>query len=53
MDNAFSAPEATGCGAPFSALVDKLVDATFGVPAPAGENTAILTGKLETRQRQP
>lgn len=47
VDNAFSAPEATGCGAPFSALVDKLVDATFGVPAPAGENTAILTGKLE------
>jgi hypothetical protein len=47
VDNAFSAPGATGCGAPFSALVDKLVDATFGVPAPAGENTAILTGKLE------
>ena len=47
VDNVFSAPEATGCGAPFSALVDKLVDATFGVPAPAGENTAILTGKLE------
>src|ERR1039458_5613510 len=47
VNNVFSAPEATGCGAPFSALVDKLVDATFGVPAPAGENTAILTGKLE------
>ena len=47
VDNAFSAPEATGCGAPFSALVDKLVDSVFGVPAAAGENTAILTGKLE------
>ncbi len=47
VDNAFSAPEATGCGAPFSALVDKLVDSVFGVPAAAGLNTAILTGKLE------
>jgi len=47
VDNAFSAPEATGCGAPFSALVDKLVDSVFGVPAAAGHNTAILTGKLE------
>jgi len=47
VDNAFAAPEATGCGAPFSALVDKLVDATFGVPAAAGENTAILNGNLE------
>jgi len=47
VDNAFAAPEATGCGAPFSSLVDKLVDSVFGVPAAAGENTAILTGKLE------
>jgi len=47
VDNAFAAPEATGCGAPFSGLVDKLVDSVFGVPAAAGENTAILTGKLE------
>ena len=47
VDNSFSAPEATGCGAPFSALVDKLVDSVFGVPAASGHNTAILTGKLE------
>ena len=47
VDNAFAAPEATGCGAPFSGLVDKLVDSVFGVPAAAGKNTAILTGKLE------
>jgi hypothetical protein len=47
VDNAFSAPEATGCGAPLSGLVDKLVDSIFGVPAAAGLNTAILTGKLE------
>jgi hypothetical protein len=47
VDNAFAAPEATGCGEPFSSLVDKLVDSSFGVPAAAGHNTAILTGKLE------
>ncbi len=47
VDNAFAAPEATGCGEPLSPLVDKLVDSVFGVPAAAGKNTAILTGKLE------
>jgi hypothetical protein len=47
VDNAFAAPEATGCGGIFSKLVDPLVDAVFGVPAAAGHNTAILTGKLE------
>lgn len=47
VDNAFAAPEATGCGAPFSGLVDKLVDSVFGVPAAAGHNTAILNGNLE------
>jgi len=47
VDNAFAAPEATGCGGFFSKLVDPLVDSIFGVPAAAGHNTAILTGKLE------
>ncbi len=47
VDNAFAAPEATGCGGSFSKLVDPLVDSVFGVPAAAGHNTAILTGKLE------
>ena len=47
VDNAFAAPEATGCGGVFSALVDPLVNSIFGVPAAAGLNTAILTGKLE------
>jgi hypothetical protein len=47
VDNAFAAPEATGCGGSFSKLVDPLVDAAFGVPAAAGHNTAVLTGKLE------
>jgi hypothetical protein len=47
VDNAFSAPEATGCGGIFSFLVDKLVDEVLGVPSAAGHNTAILSGKLE------
>jgi hypothetical protein len=47
VDNAFAAPGATGCGGSFSSLVDPLVDSVFGVPAAAGHNTAILTGRLE------
>jgi hypothetical protein len=47
VDNAFAAPEATGCGGFFSKLVDPLVDSVFGVPAAAGHNTAILNGNLE------
>ena len=47
VDNAFAAPGATGCGGSFSSIVDPLVDSQFGVPAAAGHNTAILTGKLE------
>ncbi len=47
VDNSFAAPEAKGCGEPFSGLVDKLVDSILGVPAAAGHNTAILDGKLE------
>jgi hypothetical protein len=47
VDNAFAAPEATGCGGALSGVVDPLVNASFGVPAAAGHNTAILMGKLE------
>ena len=47
VDNAFAAPAATGCGGALEKLVDPIVNAQFGLPAPAGHNTAILTGKLE------
>ena len=47
VDNTFAAPEASGCGGVFSNLVDPIVDSQFGLPAAAGHNTAILTGKLE------
>jgi hypothetical protein len=47
VDNAFAAPEATGCGGSLSKFVDPLVDSEFGVPSPTGHNTAILNGNLE------
>lgn len=47
VDNAFSAPGTEGCGGIFSFFINKLVEETLGVPAPAGHNTAILTGSLE------
>jgi hypothetical protein len=45
VDNAFSAPGASGCGGIlFSWAVDPLVDSILGTPAAAGKNTAILQG---------
>jgi hypothetical protein len=44
VDNAFSAPEATGCGGPFSLLGDSLIDKKIGLPSPAGYNTIIHSG---------
>jgi hypothetical protein len=41
-DNAWSAPEAKGCGGFLSFLVDPLVNAAAGLPAKAGTNTAVL-----------
>lgn len=42
VDNAWSAPVATGCGGALAPIVDPLVDASIGLPSPAGRNTAIL-----------
>jgi hypothetical protein len=47
VDNAFSVPGATGCGGPFSSIVDALIDGHVGLPSPAGHNTAILTGSAD------
>jgi hypothetical protein len=47
VDNAFSVPGASGCGA-VPLVTDPLVDASAGVPAAAGHNTAIMSGVLET-----
>lgn len=50
VDNAFSAPEAEGCGEFLfvTGYLDSLVDAKLGLPAAAGHNTAILNGTLRT-----
>jgi hypothetical protein len=47
VNNSFAAPGAEGCGGIFSFLIDPIVDASLGVPAAAGHNTAILNGTLK------
>jgi hypothetical protein len=47
VDNAWSAPHATGCGGfLLELLVDPVIDTTVGLPAAAGENTTILQNTL-------
>lgn len=48
VNNSFAAPEATGCGGLLSFLIDPAVDAELGLPSAAGNNKAILEGKLES-----
>lgn len=43
VDNSFAAPGATGCGGALAPIVDQLIDATTGLPSPAGRNTAVLS----------
>jgi hypothetical protein len=50
VDNAFAAPGANGCGGLFSIFVDPLVNSILGTPSPAGKNTAILEGKIQTAE---
>jgi hypothetical protein len=47
VDNAFSAPGATGCGGAFSFLIDPLIDSRLGLPSPAGYNTVIHNGTTD------
>jgi hypothetical protein len=47
VDNAWSAPGATGCGGFLVELIlDPIINAAAGVPAAAGKNTAILNNTL-------
>ncbi len=48
VNNSFAAPGVEGCGGIFSFLIDPAVNAELGTPSPAGNNTAILNGTLET-----
>jgi hypothetical protein len=48
VDNAWSAPSATGCGGIFSFILDPIVSAAAGLPSAAGKNTAILKNQVYT-----
>jgi hypothetical protein len=47
VDNAFAVPGANGCAGPLALVVDPAVNLQVGLPAAAGQNTAILNGSLE------
>jgi hypothetical protein len=47
VENDWSAPEASGCGGILSFLVDPVINAELGLPAKAGENTAILVNTID------
>jgi hypothetical protein len=46
VDNSWSAPAANGCGGIFSFILDPIVNASAGLPAKAGVNTAILKNDI-------
>jgi hypothetical protein len=46
VENAWAAPAATGCGGVISFLVDPVIDSMIGLPASAGNNTAILENTI-------
>jgi hypothetical protein len=50
VNNSLAAPAASGCGGIFSFLIDPFVNSIVGLPSPAGTNTAILEGVLQTGQ---
>jgi hypothetical protein len=47
VDNAFSAPAATGCGGPLAFLIDPLINSKIGLPSPAGYNTITHVGNAD------
>jgi hypothetical protein len=44
VDNSFAVPAVSGCGGPFSSVLDPIIDAKLGLPSPAGYNTVIHSG---------
>jgi hypothetical protein len=48
VENAWAAPEATGCGGILAFLVDPVIDSTIGLPATAGHNTSILNNTIDS-----
>ena len=48
VDNAWSAPTASGCGGILSFLVNPIINGQLGLPAASGKNTAILKNTIMT-----
>jgi hypothetical protein len=47
VDNTWSAPGANGCGGPAAELLlNPIIDASVGVPAAAGKNSAVLENQV-------
>jgi hypothetical protein len=46
VDNAWAAPETSGCGGLFAFILDPIISAAAGLPAEAGTNTAILENNI-------
>ncbi len=46
VDNAWSAPAASGCGGVFAFLIDPIVNTSAGLPSAAGKNTARLKNEV-------
>jgi hypothetical protein len=46
VDNAWSAPAASGCGGIISFLVNPIINAQIGLPSAAGKNSAILKNTI-------
>jgi hypothetical protein len=48
VDNTWSAPGASGCGEPFSLIVDPILNLALGVPSSAGVNSALLKNTIDS-----
>jgi len=48
VENAWSAPTATGCGGILSFLVNPIINSMIGLPSTDGHNTAILNNTIDT-----
>jgi hypothetical protein len=47
VDNAFSAPVASGCGGIFAFLIDPIINSKIGLPSANGHNTAIQNNLIK------
>jgi hypothetical protein len=47
VDNTWSAPGATGCGEPFSLIIDPILNLALGTPSKPGENSAVLKNTID------